>query len=99
MAKIASKWQKPSGLTVIKGRDMHTYLAQKSVADVWGIGAKTTAYLAKLGSFFLALLVIKMKCREDGLHTLVGEIFPSFPFCIAKYHRIESVIAIRVYIV
>src|SRR5918999_4965048 len=49
VAKIASKWEKPSGLTIIKGRDIHTFLAQKSVADVWGIGAKTTAYLAKLG--------------------------------------------------
>lgn len=29
VAKIASKWQKPSGLTIIKGRDMHTYLAHQ----------------------------------------------------------------------
>lgn len=49
VAKIASKWKKPCGLTIIKGRDIHLYLAQKSVADVWGIGGKTTAYLAKLG--------------------------------------------------
>jgi DNA polymerase-4/DNA polymerase V len=49
VAKIASKWKKPSGLTVIKGRDMHLYLQHLSVADVWGIGAKTTAYLGKLG--------------------------------------------------
>jgi nucleotidyltransferase/DNA polymerase involved in DNA repair len=48
-AKIASKWEKPSGLTVTKGRDIHTFLAQKSVADIWGIGAKTTACLSKLG--------------------------------------------------
>ena len=49
VAKIASKWKKPSGLTVITGRDMHLYLRELSVADVWGIGAKTTAYLDKLG--------------------------------------------------
>ena len=49
IAKLASKWKKPSGLTIIKGRDMHLYLREKSVADVWGIGGKTTAYLAKLG--------------------------------------------------
>jgi nucleotidyltransferase/DNA polymerase involved in DNA repair len=49
VAKIASKWKKPSGLTIIKGRNIHTYLAHLSVADVWGIGAKTTAYLDKLG--------------------------------------------------
>jgi nucleotidyltransferase/DNA polymerase involved in DNA repair len=49
MAKIASKWKKPSGLTIIHGRDIHLYLRELSVADVWGIGAKTTAYLDKLG--------------------------------------------------
>jgi DNA polymerase-4 len=49
VAKIASKWRKPSGLTIIKGRDMHLYLQRLSVADVWGIGGKTTAYLDKLG--------------------------------------------------
>ncbi|HEX2241763.1 MAG TPA: DNA polymerase IV [Gammaproteobacteria bacterium] len=49
VAKIASKWHKPSGLTIIQGRDLHRYLQHLSVADVWGIGAKTTAYLDKLG--------------------------------------------------
>jgi nucleotidyltransferase/DNA polymerase involved in DNA repair len=27
VAKIASKWQKPSGLTVISGRELHRFLA------------------------------------------------------------------------
>jgi nucleotidyltransferase/DNA polymerase involved in DNA repair len=49
VAKIASKWKKPSGLTIIPGRSIHLYLQQLSVVDVWGIGAKTTAYLDKLG--------------------------------------------------
>ncbi len=49
VAKLASKWKKPSGLTIIPGRSIHVYLQQLSVVDVWGIGAKTTAYLDKLG--------------------------------------------------
>lgn len=49
IAKIASKWQKPSGLTVIPGRDIHRYLQDMPVEKVWGIGPHTTAYLNKLG--------------------------------------------------
>jgi len=49
MAKIASKWQKPSGLTVIPGRELHHYLAQLPVENVWGIGHQTTALLHKHG--------------------------------------------------
>jgi DNA polymerase IV len=49
LAKIASKWRKPSGLTVIPGREIHHYLAQLPVDKVWGIGEQTTAYLQKQG--------------------------------------------------
>src|SRR5499433_1146480 len=49
VAKIASKWQKPSGLTAIPGRELHHYLAQLPVENVWGIGYQTTAFLQKHG--------------------------------------------------
>jgi len=49
VAKIGSKWKKPSGLTVIPGRDIHRYLQDMPVEKVWGIGPHTTAYLNKLG--------------------------------------------------
>src|SRR5215813_8198492 len=49
VAKIASKWQKPSGLTAIPGRELHHYLAQLPVGNVWGIGPQTTALLHKHG--------------------------------------------------
>lgn len=49
IAKIASKWQKPSGLTVIPGRDIHEFIRGMPVEKVWGIGPQTTAYLAKFG--------------------------------------------------
>jgi DNA polymerase-4/DNA polymerase V len=49
VAKIASKWQKPSGLTVIPGRELHRYLAKLPVENVWGIGHQTTALLHKHG--------------------------------------------------
>ncbi len=47
IAKIGSKWKKPSGLTCIPGWDMHRYLAELSVDKLWGVGSQTTAYLAK----------------------------------------------------
>src|SRR5574341_2327350 len=49
VAKIASKWQKPSGLTAIPDRELHRYLAQLPVWNVWGIGPQTTALLKKHG--------------------------------------------------
>ena len=47
LAKIASKWQKPSGLTVIPGHEIHHFLVQLPVSKVWGIGNNTAALLAK----------------------------------------------------
>jgi DNA polymerase-4/DNA polymerase V len=49
VAKIASTWQKPSGLTAISGRELHHYLATLPVEHVWGIGHQTTALLHKHG--------------------------------------------------
>jgi DNA polymerase-4/DNA polymerase V len=48
-AKIASKWRKPAGLTIIPGRSLPEYLARLPLGTVWGIGPNTTAHLAKLG--------------------------------------------------
>lgn len=48
-AKIGSKWKKPSGLTIIPGRDLHLFLARLPLGKVWGIGPQTSAYLNKLG--------------------------------------------------
>jgi DNA polymerase-4/DNA polymerase V len=49
LAKVGSKWQKPSGLTVIPGRRIHVFLQDYPVEKVWGIGVQTAALLAKRG--------------------------------------------------
>jgi DNA polymerase-4 len=49
LAKIASKYNKPHGLTIIPGREIHTYLEKLPVEKVWGIGSNTTAFLKKFG--------------------------------------------------
>lgn len=49
LAKVASKYKKPAGMTVIKGRDIAQYLNDLPVEKIWGIGPATTNYLANLG--------------------------------------------------
>ena len=44
LAKIASKHNKPRGLTLIPGREIHSYLKDLPVGKLWGIGANTEAY-------------------------------------------------------
>lgn len=49
LAKIGSKYKKPHGLTLIPGRDIHLYLENLPVENVWGIGPNTAAFLGKFG--------------------------------------------------
>ena len=49
LAKIASKHQKPDGLTIIPGRSIARYLQPLPVEKIWGIGHATTSYLNKMG--------------------------------------------------
>jgi DNA polymerase IV len=49
VAKLGSKWKKPSGLTAIPGRSLHTYLERVPVEKIWGIGPNTASYLEKNG--------------------------------------------------
>jgi DNA polymerase-4/DNA polymerase V len=49
LAKIGSKHNKPHGLTLMPGRDVHMYLARLPVEKIWGIGPNTAAFMNKLG--------------------------------------------------
>ncbi len=49
LAKIASNFKKPDGLTMIPGKDIEQFLNVFPIGDVWGIGKQTTAYMEKLG--------------------------------------------------
>jgi len=49
LAKLCSKFEKPSGLTVISGPYIHKLLAQTALHQVWGFGKNTTALLEKHG--------------------------------------------------
>ncbi len=49
LAKIGSKHNKPHGLTIIPGRDIHVFLEKLPVGKIWGIGPNTAAFLGKFG--------------------------------------------------
>lgn len=49
LAKIASRYRKPDGLTIIPNREIHLYLKDLPVSEVWGIGPNTASFCEKLG--------------------------------------------------
>ncbi len=49
LAKLGSGLQKPDGLVIIKPEQVDEFLAPLPVDVLWGVGAKTTKELARLG--------------------------------------------------
>ncbi|HAT68487.1 MAG: hypothetical protein A2481_01505 [Candidatus Yonathbacteria bacterium RIFOXYC2_FULL_47_9] len=49
LAKVASNWVKPNGLTVIERATAPDFLAKTLIKKVWGIGPKTSEFLIKRG--------------------------------------------------
>lgn len=46
LAKVASKWQKPNGLTIINRENILDFLEKTSIGSVWGIGPRTSLFLS-----------------------------------------------------
>lgn len=49
MAKVASKWKKPNGRTIIPLSQIPEYLARVPLGKIWGIGPQTNKYLFRFG--------------------------------------------------
>ena len=49
LAKLASNFKKPDGLTMIRGRYIEDFLEKFLIEKVWGIGRQTSEYMRKLG--------------------------------------------------
>ncbi len=98
VAKLASKWQKPAGLTVISGTDLHLYLDKVPIGNVWGIGEQTTAYLMRFG-IITALdfarqdeLWVRSKLtkpHQDIWHELRGTAV--IPLELGEHHAYQSI--------
>ncbi len=49
LAKVASKWQKPDGFTVIPPQEINEFLSEIPIGQIWGIGPQTSAFLQRHG--------------------------------------------------
>ena len=74
VAKVASAWQKPDGLTVVPPEDAKAWLAPLSVSWLWGAGPKTQVRLHQLGMRTIAdvaeadVQFLSAKLGSAGLH-------------------------------
>ncbi len=69
LAKIASGWQKPDGLTVIAPERVERFLQELPVDALWGVGPVTAKKLAAHG---ITRLVDVRAADLDGLRAIVG---------------------------
>lgn len=83
IAKIGSKWKKPSGLTIIPGYLIHEFLAQKNTEDIWGIGPQTSSYLKK--EKVITALELARKDEEWIKNNLTKPIFETWQELNGKY--------------
>ncbi len=49
LAKVASKWNKPDGFTVLAHSDIEKFLEKMEVGRIWGIGPATSQALQRMG--------------------------------------------------
>jgi DNA polymerase-4 len=71
LAKIASGWQKPDGLTVIPPERVEPFLRQLPVDALWGVGPVTAGKLRAAG---LSKLVDVRDVDRERLSTIVGSL-------------------------
>jgi DNA polymerase-4 len=71
LAKIASGWKKPDGLTVIAPERVPSFLEQLPIDALWGVGPKTAQKLRAVG---LARLSDVREAGPERLRELVGSL-------------------------
>ena len=71
LAKIASGWRKPDGLTVIAPERVEAFLQKLPVEALWGVGPVTSKKLKDIG----VLRVVDLRTVDQGrLHRAVGSL-------------------------
>ncbi len=81
IAKIASDFQKPDGLTVVTEEEAEAFLAPLPVRKIPGIGPKSEAYLVKLG---IRLVQDLKKFSREELRSMFGK------WGLALYDRVRG---------
>lgn len=78
LAKIASDWRKPDGLTVIHPDRALDFIAQLKVEKIWGVGQKTAERMHRMGIFTGADLRKMSEARLTQEFGKMGHVFHDF---------------------
>ena len=78
LAKIASDWRKPDGLTVIHPDRALDFIAQLKVEKIWGVGNKTAEKMHRMGIFTGADLRRTPLTRLTQEFGKMGSVFHDF---------------------
>ena len=78
LAKIASDWRKPDGLTVIHPDRSLDFIARLKVEKIWGVGQKTTDKMHRMGIFTGADLRQQSLTHLTEVFGKMGQVFYDF---------------------
>ena len=78
LAKIASDWRKPDGLTVIHPDRALDFISQLKVEKIWGVGQKTAEKMHFMGIFTGADLRNQSQQRLTEVFGKMGQVFYNF---------------------
>ena len=81
LAKIASGFRKPDGLTIVRMEEAAAFMQSLPLKDVWGVGAKTQERLKEAG---LATTAAIAECSEPLLQTIIGKAAGHSLFCAVR---------------
>jgi nucleotidyltransferase/DNA polymerase involved in DNA repair len=71
LAKVASDFRKPDGLTVVSGKDIEKFLSKIELSDICGIGHNTLALLHK---FNIRTPLQFINSKEELIKKLLGKV-------------------------
>ena len=78
LAKIASDWRKPDGLTVIHPDKAADFIANLNVEKIWGVGHKTAEKMHRMGIFTGADLRKQSLAHLKHAFGKMGQVFYEF---------------------
>ena len=78
LAKIASDWRKPDGLTVVHPDKALDFIGQLDIKKIWGVGQKTAEKMHKMGIFTGADLRRQSLTRLSQEFGKMGRVFYDF---------------------
>ncbi len=98
LAKLASKWKKPSGLTAIPAKEAHLFLKEMPVSRICGVGPNTEALFFKMGiKTALDLAEKSSEWVNDNLSKPFKEIWTELrgesvvPVKVGVHHQYKSI--------